>query len=949
MVGRQPDLKLLRDARSDADHGVARCVVLGGEAGMGKTRLLDEFRAGIGAEALVLSADCIDLGPLGVPFGPIRSIMRQLVSTVGVDAVLAAAGPGRAALAALLPELATSGAGEIDGAAESGAEPLPDTTMTLLREFCRDRTIIVVIDDLHWADAATLSLLGFLLRTAADERLLLVLAYRVEDTGRRSALRHMLAELERSRALTRHELSPLDELEIADLVARLGGSEPDGDTVASIARRTGGVPFFVEELVGLGSGRIPETLRDVLLARYERLAPGAQAFLRAIAVGGMEVDHELARLVLDGADLDAVARAATDETVLVRNANGYAFRHALVREAIYEELLPGERRRLHEQFARVLSDSGAPASETSFHWYAAHDLPRALVASTAAFDQAVASNAFASALQLGERALELWDSVPNAETTTGRTKPGLLTQVTTAARDSGDRKRGLALVVQAIEATPADEPFARARLLQFRAEVLAEEGMPGAEETYREALAAIGDSEGDLELTARLQSSLASRYELTGRIALARGLYERALSTARRAGSDVVVSKILLALGWLEALDGNLPAMRDLFAEALSIAGDGTALLLYGVNASDGYVQLGEYRAALEASERPMLRARELGLERRWGGILSNSVDALMGLGRWDEAMERGRYVLAIQPDGCSIVSQHRRRIAVALWSDDARLASTIAHDHGAQIETFGKRGDLQDVLPTALTLGELALFQGRLEDAWREASVVWELPHDGGTGFDLPLLGLAARIVAELRRTGAPVPEGATERIHSTFERMATWSIVPRWRAFVDAELAGPEGPVSEVRAWRDAVDALDDETMPAHLRAYSLWRLGRAQLAMGDRAATADSLRLAVELADRIGAAWVSRQAGELLRSAAIGERHQHSPDPLTARERQVLDLIAEGLSNREIGQRLFISTKTASVHVSAILRKLGATTRTQAAVMAERAAPVGAAVGV
>lgn len=933
MVGRQSDLTVLRDAQGDADRRLPRCVVLSGEAGMGKTRLLSEFRAEIGNDALVLSADCIDLGPLGVPFGPVRSIMRQLVSAVGVDAVLAAAGPGRASVAALLPELATSSSDLGDG-----AEPLPETVMTLLDVFSRERTIILIVDDMHWADAATLSLLSYVLHAANDERLLAVLAYRNEDTRRGHPLRRMLVELERLRAITRHELMALDEFEVADLITRLRGSEPDGETIAGIARRTGGVPFFVEELVGLGGNRIPETLRDVLLARYERLAPEGKAFLRAVAVGGVSVDHALVSAVLNGADVDDLVRAATDETVLVRHPDAYRFRHALVREAIYEELLPGERRKLHEQFAGALERQGAPASDTSYHWFAAHDLPRALSASANALDQALASHAYASALQLGERALELWDSVPDPEALTGRTKAKLLMAVTSAARDAGDSKRGLALVATAIEATPANDSIARARLLQFKAELLSEEGILGAEDVYAEALAVLGNSDEDLELRARLQSSLANRYLLKGRSDQARQLFEPALAVARRAGSDDMVAKILLGLGWLEAVDGNLVSMRTLYAEALACAGDGVALLLFGTNVSDTYVQLGEYESALETAERPMLRARELGLERRWGGILSNSVDALIGLGRWDEAAERGRAVLQLNPDGCSIANQHRRRILMATWRDDIILATEIAHDHSQLLETFSSHGDLQDVFPIAGSLAELALFQGRLEDAWRQVSIVWQQPHEGGTGYDLPLLGIAARIVGEMRRTGVPVPDGAIEQIYSVFEGSAPWSIVPRWRAFVEAELS--EGDTAEIQAhaWRAAVDLLS-ELMPAHLHAYALWRLGQAELRSGDRAAASDSLRAAIESAERMSASWVTRRARSLLESAALGERVQDSNSPLTARERQVLQLIAEGLSNKEIGQRLFISNKTASVHVSAILRKLGATTRTQAAIVAER----------
>jgi tetratricopeptide (TPR) repeat protein len=722
LVGRQADLKVLGDALDDANRRVSRCVVLGGEAGMGKTRLLSEFRAEIGEDALVLSADCIDLGPLGVPFGPVRSMMRQLVSAVGVDAVLAAAGPGRAAITALLPELDST-------EADNGAEPLPETIMTLIRAFSSDRTVVLVVDDLQWADAATLSLLSYVLHTALDERLLAILAYRVEDAPRVHPMRRMLVELERARALTRHEMRALDEFEVADLVARLRGAEADGDTIASIARRSGGIPFFIEELVDLGDSLIPETLRDVLLGRYEQMAPDVQYFLRAVAVGGTCVNHEVVRSVLNDANVDAFARVALDETVLVRDPDSYRFRHSLVREAIYGELLPGENRALHERYAKVLEAGNAPASETSFHWLAAHDLPRALSASMAAYDQAIASLAYASALQLGERSLELWDSVPDPESLAGRTKSELLVGVTNTARDAGDRKRGLALVSLAIAGTTSDDEVVRARLLFAKAQMLGEEGVPGAEKTLVEALAVLGTNEDDLELAARLQTSLATRYELSGRLALAREWYQRGLSTARRSGSDQMVSGILLGLGWLEALDGNLTSMRALFGEAHQLAGDGAGLMLYAINASDGFVQLGEYGTALEVSEHPMQRARELGLERRWGGILSNSVDALIGLGRWDEAIERGRQVIAIRPDGCSIVTQHRRRIVIANWQDDVVLAAQILHDHGQLIETFGARGDLQDSLPTAATLAELALFRGQLDDAWREASVVWEHP----------------------------------------------------------------------------------------------------------------------------------------------------------------------------------------------------------------------------
>ncbi len=929
MIGRESDLQALTDALSDARRGVSRCVVLGGEAGMGKTRLLEEFRATIDSSVVVLSTECVDLGPLGVPFGPVRAIIRQLVSAFGVDAVLAAAGAGRPAIVALLPELA-----EHVDESEVGAEPLHETITSLLADFSRDQTIVVILDDAQWADAATLSLVHFLLRMASSEHLLVVVAYRSDDTGRTHPLRRILAELDRARVISRRELQPLSTDEVGMLVARLRGAEPDHDTIEHIARRSQGVPFYVEELAALGAGRIPETLRDVLLTRYERLGREARSFVRILAVGGLHVEHAVISRVLEGEDVDGLARAAADESVLVASEDGYSFRHALVREAVYSELLPGERQASHERYAAVLEELRGSASETSFHWFAAHDLPRALSASLVAFDEAIAGRAFATALQLGERALEIWGKVPDAEARAGRTRAVLLCEVTNAARDAGDRGRGLTLAEEALAATPADDPCALARLLQVKASLLSEEGLPGAESAYVEALAILGDSADDLTLKARLQVALATRYQLTGRMALSRTQLEEAHETARRAGSDEVLSRVLVEMGWDETVSGDSERGRELFAEALEHAGDGEALLLFATNASDAYVLVGDYEAALEVTDRPIVRARELGLERSWGGILSNSVDALLALGRWDEADERGRQVLSIRPSGCSVANQHRRRIVIANWRDETSTASAIARDHGEVIRKFASGGDLQDTLPTAATLGELAFFQGDLDEAWRQVSMAWEPSHEGATGYDLPLLGLAARIVGELRRLGEPEPDRAVAHIDEVFARLAPWPIVPRWRAFVDAELSGPDGTGTDVAAWAAAVEAFSDRSMPAHLRAYSRWRLGQAQLKSGDRLAATESLRSAADDAQAIGAHWVTNRANELLLTAGLGDRSRTSAEQLTAREQQVLDLVSDGLSNREIGERLFISTKTASVHVSAILRKLGATTRTQAA---------------
>ena len=928
LVGRQAEREVLDEALTDVRAGIARAVVVSGEAGMGKTRLLAEFRRSLGQDTLVLSAACVDLGPFGVPFGPIREILRQLAAAVDVEQLVIAAGTGRPALVALLPELVSGD--------ERGDEPVHETVVSLLRVFSHDRPIALLLDDAQWADAATLSVLRYLLKTLTTERVLVVVAYRTEDTGRTHPLRQALAELDQARALSRMELRGLDDPAIVSLLTDLTGSEPDRETIDRIARRSQGVPFFIEELVGLGSESIPDSLRDVLLARYGRVDPEVQLLLRTLAVGGLQVSHDVLREVLDGMEIDAPARAAVEETLLVSTEDGYAFRHALVREAVLQELLPGERRRLHERFAVALSAAGAAASETSYHWLAAHDLPRALASSVEAFDQAVSGRAYASAVQLGERVVDLWERVPDAEERAGRPRGTLIDQLAAAAVDSGDRRRGLAWIDEAIDAV---DPLDRRTLVGFlrtKAGLMCDEGIPGAEDVFVTALEVLGDDD-DLVLRARVQLNLSGRYHLTGRVAESSAMLALAHDTAVRSGNDEVISSALLRLGWEAMESGDIEKGKRLLEESHAHAGDGEALLLHGTNATDNYVQIGDYRGALAIADPAILRARELGLERSWGGILSNSVDALLALGLWEEADARGQQVLAIGASGCSLAMQHQRRIVMANWRDDTPGAVAIARDHGTLLNTFSAHGDLQDILPYAAALGELAFFQGDLDEAWRHASVAWSPMHDGATSYDLPLLALAARVIGELRRADRPIPDDAIASIDAVFARATTWPIVSRWRALVDAELSGQGGAEAEVAAWATAAESLMDESMPAHLCAYAWWRLGQAELAVGDRVAARRSLQTAEDRASRIGAVWVSRRARELLETAALIERGRGRQDVLTSRERQVLDLVAEGLTNREISQRLFISGKTTSTHVSAILRKLGATTRTQAAVMA------------
>ena len=311
MVGREGDLAILRVALEDAERGIPRGILIGGEAGIGKSRLVSEFVAALESTVDVLEATCIDLGAHDIPYGPVRALVRQLAALVGERSLLDAAGPGRGALAAVAPELSDADA--------EGFESLDETFARLLSTFSAERSIVLIVEDVHLADAATLALLRSVVRSLRTGRVLALLTFRT-DIERAHPLRAVLAELEQSRAASRHDVARLDRLEVRALATALLGSEPDPAELARVFRRSDGVPFFVEELIGIGETDLPDTLRDVLLARYTTMSDGARAFARMASVGGVRVEHGVLERVAGSARIEGahglVGKARSSHQVL---------------------------------------------------------------------------------------------------------------------------------------------------------------------------------------------------------------------------------------------------------------------------------------------------------------------------------------------------------------------------------------------------------------------------------------------------------------------------------------------------------------------------------------------------------------------------------------------------------------------------------------------------------
>ena len=462
LVGRRAELAELTGALARAAAGRPSGVLLAGDAGVGKSRLLAEVvehAAGLGHPVLI--GRCLDTAESSLPYLPFTEIVGRLADTrpelVARHAALRSLLPGRHA--------------RDEQAVEDrrfGQVRVFDAVLSVLDELAADAPTLVVLEDLHWADRSSRDLLAFLLSRLSSQRLVLVASYRTDDLHRRHPLRPVLAELVRLPAVERMELAPLGPADTLALVRRLADGKLPEPALHRAARRSEGNAFFAEELVSGGAYGMPHELAELLIARIDGLPPTAQRILRVAAVAGRRVRHEQLAAVsgLDTDELEQALRDAVADRVLVTapgspadGGDGYAFRHALLREAVYHELLPGERSRIHAGYAALLAGPGGPtgvvepgrAAELAHHALAGHDLPLALAASVRAAGEADERDAPAELLVHAERALELWRAVPDAEVVAGVEEVTVTRWAAWGASATGDPDRGIALGRRALE------------------------------------------------------------------------------------------------------------------------------------------------------------------------------------------------------------------------------------------------------------------------------------------------------------------------------------------------------------------------------------------------------------------------------------------------------------------------------------------------------------------
>jgi ATP/maltotriose-dependent transcriptional regulator MalT len=987
-VGRALERAVLAEGLTAARGGAPQAVLIGGEAGVGKTRLVEEFLEQASRSGAVAAVGaCVEVGADGLPFAPVSTVLRALYRQLGEELTRAAAGFG-GELARLLPEL-----GEPTAAVRAARDVevrgrLFELTARLLESLAQERVLVLVIEDLHWSDRSTRELLGYLFRSLQGGRVLIVTTYRSDDIHRRHPLRPFLAELDRQRTVRRLELARFTRDEVRSQLAGIRGTRPPEELLDQVYRRSDGNAFFVEELASLSdgceTGGISDSVRDLLLVRVETLPETAQRVVRIAAEGGSKVEYALLRAVtgLGEDELIEALRAAVGASILRADEDGtYRFRHALVREAVDDDLLPGERTRLSRRFAEALeADPALVAADErparlATYWYHAHDPAKALPAVVSAATGARCQHAYAEQLQLLERGLELWDSAPTEVRQNLRVAEDaesyplcacadetlsfldMLAEITLAARYAGEPERGLSVVNRALRVLDGlGHPLRAAWFWTEKSRLVRTLGRGSGWEqlsTAQELLRGFPPS----PVHARVLSEAALWGAVfrpgPGSLAIA----DRAVELSREVGDENTALSALVSRGGLLIESGRGDAgVADLRAVAERVVqSDMVGVFTRShINLQSLLESMGRSEEALAVAEEGIRLAYRYGLRDTQSWIHGNRSDALFSLGRWTEAeaaaLDAQRSAQA--PVSRSLAAQRLVRLALArgdLATAESEMAVMREHHR-----TYSGAAP-QYAHPAAQYHIAFAAAQGRTLDARRHLAEAVAAGLAPGTGcYTWPMVDAAAE--AESAARGVPAAEpGQAEAIARIREYAASLSRdYPVWAAYaplVEAELRRAEG-FSSAAGWA-AVEA----EFAGLGRPYELARVrvrrAEALLAEGDREGAGAQLALAHDAAARLGARPLLEESERLAQRGRLplvpGTGPAPGEDPgsfgLTPRERDVLTLVAAGRSNRQIAGELFISPKTASVHVSNILAKLEVSGRGEAAALAHRLGIVGA----
>jgi DNA-binding CsgD family transcriptional regulator len=960
MIGREPEYARLLAYLDASEAGVPTAVLITADAGTGKTRLVDEVaRTAAARDHVVVRGNCTPSSATRLPFGPVADLMRDLREQRPElrDAVTDEVWAG---LAPIMAGWRAGAAGDArDERSDAGAAGSSDAAFSHARLFAAviatitavaaAQPLVVVVEDLHWADPASLDLLGFVARKLADQNLLLLATSRPPRPT--DELVDFVGEFARLEVAQTIELETLPDSAIAEIITE-AAPELDPAVVSALTARAAGSPFFAARLARHGARPgLPSDLEQLLRLELRGVSPAGRRIAAVVAaLGGRVGAYDLD--VLDGA-AEAIDELI-DRDILTGDGDELRLRHALIGEVLEGAAsTPLQRREVHAAAAEVIAARGADgehALELGRHLRAAGRgaeaadwLLRGARHALAARSFAVARDAYADVL-----ALPHGTAAPSASGAPDRA--ALLLEAVPAYHWSGDVAAALELLDEAGRSPQSDA----ARVAYERGRLLSAEGrVAESAASFRAALHAVDPADSSrLGLRARALAALARDLMNQGDMAASVRTAGQAMADAAAAGDrhaqiDARVTRAVAGTLVPEpGVDASAYAEREL-RECARLALDAddleTAIRAYG-NLT--------YVLGVAEREADVIAVAREAFDRcaRYGPVLSiassvipNYVSALATVGEWDEALTVARGALAEHVSASMGIHLHNEIVEILTrrgdWSDAAEHIGLARAQAGDGVYT------LQFAFNEAL----FALWQGHPREALTTIAGVMDDVREQDDpemllyGVSLALRAHADDFEAHFPRVKTAAASAMTAPLIALARQVAGRADLPRLgRNLADlceAEFARVDERDS-VGQWRDIAEAAQESS---HLfdEAYANYRAGVRALASRSPAEASATLSRAHEIASRLGARPLAALVLDSVRAGGLklgtpapkAERNQ-STGGLSGRELQVLELLAEGLSNRDIGQRLFISERTVGVHVSRILGKLGVRNRTEAA---------------
>jgi DNA-binding NarL/FixJ family response regulator len=922
IIGRAAERDAMAAAYARARTGESQVLLVTGPAGIGKTTLVDDLCASA-TDAQVLTGESAPLAGAALAYGPFVAALRDQAGWLLDDE-------------------------DHPGDMLTQRHRLFLRVLDVLTGLAAQAPVLLVLEDLHWADESSRELLDFLAVRLREQPVMVVATLRDDELS--ASARRWRAELERRPRVASLRLAPLSPAQIGEVVADL---MPAGaDARAAVISAAEGNPLYARELASAGPGRMPASITDAVLARADAVDPPTRALIDQVSVADGGMSHELlaATVALPEADMLAAARAAVESGLLTSDGDGYVFAHALIRQVIYAQILPGERRLLHRRLAEALA--GWPGSEPGLlarHWHLAGAQDRAAPAAVAAARHAVSVRAYPEATENYALALELASWLPEAG-------PDLREEAARAASWAGKSEQAATWAADALAQSGAAGPVDRARRLERLGRYRYETGDLNAAVEATEQAMVVLETEPPSRLQARVLAALATWRMLLGEVDAAQPLAVQAVAVAQEAGADAERAHGLAALGVATALrgdlDGGLADLRSAFALAVR-AGSVEDTIRAAANRVHLLNRAGRFAEAVEAGQAGRSAVAAMGAPPAiTTGIGNNTAAALVASGRWAEADQLlaelvaestrnwARYLLLMQ-------------LELAVGRGEAERAAELAATLRKSPDDPRLVGSLHAWLAEqALNADDVAVAAVEVVDGLAASGAAM-------ADVEIRLLAAGTRLAADLALLPSAaqprdLPDG-WEQLAAHFAERARLIVAEQGNAQPDLAAFGAMVAAEEARrlgndtraTWRAVAEAW--QGWP-YREAYARLREAAAALKAGRREQAIRALTACQALAAELQAAPLLAQADDLARRARLaptavsGSKPARSAESgtrfdLTDREMEILGCLVKGDSNRQIARALFISDRTVAVHVSRILDKLGVRNRTEAATVGAR----------